>query len=65
MLTSINFSTLVYENAKYNATVMKNRLFLYFSKNNLTGLRTAEALAVFFKLIKEELLVAGTHGSLK
>ncbi len=41
MIGSINFSTVIYEHAKYNATLFKNRLFLYFSKNNLTGLRTA------------------------
>jgi len=41
IISSTNFSTLVYENGKYNSSVLKNRLFLYFSKNELKGLRTA------------------------
>jgi hypothetical protein len=57
MLSSVNLSTVLYENAQYNLNVLKNRLFLYFSKNNLANLRTAESLIVFYKLIKEEILV--------
>ena len=58
VISSINFSTILYWNAQYNLTVLKNRLFLYFSKNAVASLRTAESLAVFYKLIKEEILVS-------
>ena len=65
LLTSINFSTLFYENAQYNSKVLKNRLFLYFSKKGIQKLKIAEVLSVIYKLLREEVLVKGTHAGLK
>lgn len=65
VLASINLSTLFYENAQYNSKVLKNRLFLYFSKKGIQKLKIAEVLSVMYKLLKEEVLVAGTHAGLK
>lgn len=61
VLGSVNFSTLLHEYAKFNLNVMKNRLFLYFSKSGKERLRCAEGLSVLYKLVKEEVLVESAY----
>lgn len=53
MLSSVNFATVLYEHAQYHLQLLKNRMFLYFSKNNITHMKTTKILPIIYKLIRE------------